>query len=68
MLVNLTIKQKEDNRRLVSALKSNMVPVNELRDHLESLQKAFEEESTPVKRNAHKADRKDVYRRKLKVA
>jgi len=45
-----------------------MVPVNELRDHLESLQKAFEEESTPVKRNAHKADRKDVYRRKLKVA
>lgn len=67
MLIKLTIKQKEDNRRLVSALQSNMVPVNDLRSHLESIQKLVENsESLPVKRNAFKAERKYSYRNKLK--
>lgn len=66
MTIVLSHKEIEENGRLVKCLASGLVPVNELRNHLEKIQQKAEPVDT-AKRNTFKADRKDSYKRKLRV-
>lgn len=67
MTIKLTTEIIERNRRLARSLASGNVPVNDLREHLESID-GLTIQADPVKRNVHKADRKEIYKHKLKRA
>jgi hypothetical protein len=67
MLIEFTNNDIKKLRCLGNTLASDMIPVKEIRDFLAGLEQKVDSPAGK-KRNAHKADRKDLYRQKLKVA
>jgi hypothetical protein len=67
MLVEFTNNDIKKLRCLGNTLASDMVPVKEIRDFLAGLEQKVDSPAGK-KRNALKADRKYIYRQKLKVA
>ena len=67
MTIELSHKEVEKLRCLGNTLASEMVPVKEIRDFLAGLEQKVDSPAGK-KRNAHKAERKDLYRKKLRAA
>ena len=67
MNIELLNKDIQTVRRLAKHLASGMVPVNELRDFFQELNRSIDEQQNdkPKKRKVKKQSRKDHYKSKL---
>ena len=70
MQIELTHKEIKETRRLGMCLASGIIPVNDVRKHLEGLQRKMETVSADPKRerSKKKIGRKELYKRKLRIA
>ena len=67
MLIDFSDNDIKKLRCLGNTLASDMVPVKEIRDFLAGLERKVDSPAGK-KRNAQKAERKDLYRKKLRAA
>jgi hypothetical protein len=70
MLIDLTIKESKELRRLGQCLNSGIIPFSELRDFINGLQQKLETSAVPKEsqRNNKKSERVMKYKMKLRVA
>jgi hypothetical protein len=69
MTIDLSQKEQQNIGRLGKQINSGLIPVQEVRDLINGLQRKLETTSADtMKRNPKKLDRKDKYRIKLKMS